>query len=64
MDTTWKICRNKKRYATRAKANKQRRQGTLGQRKLYAYRCPACGQWHLTHYAPSEMVMAEQYGER
>jgi DNA-binding transcriptional regulator PaaX len=61
MDTNWRTCKRKRSYSTRAKASKSaRRQG----KRLYAYQCPACGKWHLTHYAPSECEHFEQYGER
>ena len=61
MDLTWQTCRRKRWYKTRAAARKKAR--TLGKR-LFAYQCPSCGKWHLTHYSPSEAQRFERHGER
>ena len=61
MDISWKTCKQKRRYSTKAKAAKKARK--LG-KNLRPYQCPACGKWHLTHWADKDCVHFEKYGEK
>ena len=62
-DRAWVKCIQKgpeNHYDTPAKANKQRTRGSNGNKKLFVYRCRACGKWALTHYSPDEWERIEQ----
>ncbi|WP_035216165.1 hypothetical protein [Desulfobulbus elongatus] len=56
MRKTRKSCREKKRYASQAAANRRAVELNRKGVRIKPYWCPVCGGWHMTHRSPTAVL--------